>query len=147
MKGGRFDEEDVSNFTGAAVSCFWTMECGGCLPIIQTVQNTPVFLGFPVAQLVKNLPTMWESCIWSLGWEDPLEKGKATHSSILAWRIPWTIVHKVARRWTRLSNFHFHGVGRLFTHSSHCSKQYMFCSVDRVTVSKYICLKFKKRKW
>ena len=37
-----------------------------------------------VAQLVKNLPVMWETCVWSLGWEDPLEKGKATHSSILA---------------------------------------------------------------
>ena len=44
-----------------------------------------------VAQLVKNLPAMQETCIQSLGWEDPLEKGKATHSSILAWRIPWTI--------------------------------------------------------
>ena len=44
-----------------------------------------------VAQLVKNPPAMWETWIRSLGWEDPLEKGKATHSSILAWRIPWTI--------------------------------------------------------
>ena len=44
-----------------------------------------------VAQLVKNLPAMQETWIQSLGWEDPLEKGKATHSSILAWRIPWTI--------------------------------------------------------
>ena len=44
-----------------------------------------------VAQLVKNLPAMWETWVQSLGWEDPLEKGKATHSSILAWRIPWTI--------------------------------------------------------
>ena len=43
-----------------------------------------------VAQLVKNLPAMWETCDQSLGWEDPLEKGKATHYSILAWRIPWT---------------------------------------------------------
>ena len=41
-----------------------------------------------VAQLVKNLPAMWETWIPSLGWEDPLEKEKATHSSILAWRIP-----------------------------------------------------------
>ena len=40
-----------------------------------------------MAQLVKNLPTMWETWVRSLGWEDPLEKGKATHSSILAWRI------------------------------------------------------------
>ena len=44
---------------------------------------------FLVAQLVKNLPTMWETWLQSLGWEDPLEKEKATHSSILAWRIPW----------------------------------------------------------
>ena len=43
-----------------------------------------------VAQTVKNLPAMWETWVRSLGWEDPLEKGKATYSSILAWRIPWT---------------------------------------------------------
>ena len=44
-----------------------------------------------VAQLVKNLPAMQETWVRSLGSEDPLEKGKATHSSILAWRIPWTV--------------------------------------------------------
>ena len=44
-----------------------------------------------VAQLVKNLPAMQETWVLSLGWEDPLEKEKATHSSILAWRIPWTV--------------------------------------------------------
>jgi len=43
-----------------------------------------------VAQTVKNLPAKQETQVWSLGWEDPLEKGMATHSSILAWRIPWT---------------------------------------------------------
>ena len=43
-----------------------------------------------VAQLVKNLPAMRATWVQSLGWEDPLEKGKATHSSILAWRIPWS---------------------------------------------------------
>ena len=43
-----------------------------------------------VAQMVKNLPTMWETQVQSLGQEDPLEKGMATHSIILAWRIPWT---------------------------------------------------------
>ena len=42
-----------------------------------------------IAQLVTNLPTMHETWVQSLDWEDPLEKGKATHSSILAWRIPW----------------------------------------------------------
>ena len=45
----------------------------------------------PVAQLVKNLPAMWETWVQSLSWEDPLEKEKAAHSSILAWRIPWRI--------------------------------------------------------
>ena len=44
-----------------------------------------------VAQLVKNLPAMWEIWVLSLSWEDPLEKGKATHSSIMAWRIPTTV--------------------------------------------------------
>ena len=43
-----------------------------------------------VAQTVKNLPAMQETSVPSLGWEDPLEKGMATHSSILAWEIPWT---------------------------------------------------------
>ena len=72
---------------------------------------TPVFLGFPVAHLVKNLPAMWETWVWSLGREEPLEKGKATHSSVLAWRIPWTIVHGVAKSRTRLRDFHFHLTG------------------------------------
>ena len=44
-----------------------------------------------VAQLVKNLPRMWETWVRSLGWEDPLEKGTAMHSSILAWRIQWNV--------------------------------------------------------
>ena len=44
-----------------------------------------------LAQLVKNPPAMQETWVQSLGWEDPMEKGKATHSSILAWSIPWTV--------------------------------------------------------
>ena len=43
-----------------------------------------------VAQMIKNLPAMRETWVLSLGWDDPLEEGIATHSSILAWRIPWT---------------------------------------------------------
>ena len=43
-----------------------------------------------MAQLVKRHPAMWETWVQSLGWEDPLEKEMATHSSTLAWRIPWT---------------------------------------------------------
>ena len=45
---------------------------------------------FLVAQMVKNLPAMGDTWVQSLGWEDPLEKGMAMYSSILAWRIPWT---------------------------------------------------------
>ena len=44
-----------------------------------------------VAQLVKDLPAIWETWVRSLDWKDPLEKGKLSHSSILAWRIPWTV--------------------------------------------------------
>ena len=60
--------------------------------------------------MVKNPPAMRETQVPSLGWEDPLEKGKATFSRIPAWRIPWTrgpwwaTVHGVAKSWTRLSN-------------------------------------------
>ena len=53
-----------------------------------------------VAQLVKNTPAMQETWVRSLVWEDPLEKGKATYSSILARRLPWTTVHGVAKCWT-----------------------------------------------
>ena len=63
--------------------------------------------------MVKNPPAMWETWVRSLGWEDALEKGTATHSSILAWRIPWTeeagrLVRGVSKSWTQLSDFHFH---------------------------------------
>ena len=53
--------------------------------------SKPAFLWASLlAQIVKNLPAMWETRVLSLGRENPLEKGMATHSSILAWRIPWT---------------------------------------------------------
>ena len=61
-----------------------------------------------MVQTVKSLPTMQETLVQSLGWVDPLEKEMATHSSILAWEIPWTEEpggpYGVAQRWTRLSN-------------------------------------------
>ena len=69
-----------------------------------------------MVQRLKRLPAMWETWVRSLGWEDPLEKEIATHSSILAWRIPWTeelgglesTGHKEsAKSQTRLSNFTF----------------------------------------
>ena len=59
-----------------------------------------------MAQMVKNLPAMWETWVQSLGSEDPLEEGMATHSSILGWRIPmdrgawWAIVHGVSKNQT-----------------------------------------------
>ena len=52
--------------------------------------NSWWFLGFPGASVVRNPSVMQKTWVWSLGWEDPLEKGMATHSSILAWDIPWT---------------------------------------------------------
>ena len=66
-----------------------------------------------VSQLVKNMPPMQETWVRSLGWEDPLEKGKATHTSILAWRIPWTIQsmgsQRVGHDWVTFT-FHFHSL-------------------------------------
>ena len=72
---------------------------------------------FMVAQLVKNPPAMQETWIQSLGWEDPLEK-KATYSSILTWRIPWTVLSTGLQSWTQLGNFHFGIRKTTFTHSS-----------------------------
>ena len=63
-----------------------------------------------VAQLVKNPPAMRETWVWSLGWEDPLEKGTATHSSILAWKIPWTVYcmgsQRVRHNWATFTQFY-----------------------------------------
>ena len=63
--------------------------------------------------MVKHLPAVWKTQVRSLGWEDPLEKEMATHSSTLTWKIPWTeepgraTVHGVAKSQTQLSNFTF----------------------------------------
>ena len=89
-------------------------------------RSTGEGIGYPLqfswaslmVQLVKNPPAMWETWVGdlsgSLGWEDPLEKGMATHSSILAWRIPRTEgpgklqSMGFAKSWTQLSDFLFH---------------------------------------
>ena len=63
--------------------------------------------------MVKNLPTMQETWVWSLGWEDPLEKGKATHSSVLAWRILWT--EEPGRLWCMVSQRFVHDWATLYT--------------------------------
>ena len=69
------------------------------------------YVGFPCGSAGKESACNVGDLVQSLGWEDPLEKGKATHSSILAWRIPWTvIVHGDTKSRTWLSDFHFHCV-------------------------------------
>ena len=92
-----------------------------------------------VAQLVKNLPAMWETWVQSLGWEDPMEKGKATHSSILAWRIPWTTVHGVTQSWTPLSDFHFPQIRDLIRLYP-CQTIYLVC-LSLIGISGYILSK------
>ena len=105
-----------------------------------TVSHGDVFftlyhLASLVAQRVKNPPAMWETWVRSLGWEDSLEKGMATHPSIMAWRIPWTVVHGVAKSWTRLSDFHF-----LFMY--HCLELLFFFLhlISLVSFLLFVCL-------
>ena len=65
-----------------------------------SLQCSTFFIVQLVAQLRKNPFAVWETWVWSLGWEDPLEKRKAAHSSVLAWRIPWTIqLQRVRYNW------------------------------------------------
>ena len=66
----------------------WFNSWVGKMPWRKARLSTPVFLGFPGAQAVKNLLAMWKIWVESLGWEDPLEEDRTIHSSILAWRIP-----------------------------------------------------------
>ena len=93
----------------------WFSQCASPNSSIPgSARSTGEGIGYPlqyfwaslVAQLVKNLPSMQETWVQALGWENPLEEGMATHSSILAWRIPmdrgawWATVHEVAKSWT-----------------------------------------------
>ena len=117
---GNFSKKDVGNIT-----VWWTgpkglfSEGGGQGPkdhgFLVEFQSKFSSLGL-VAQLVKNLPAIRETWVQSLGWEDFLEEGKATHSSILAWRIPWTVQsmgsQRVGHDWaTFTSLFTFHCLG------------------------------------
>ena len=78
--------------------------------ILNTTLNLKILRASLVAQMVKDLPAMQETWVQSLAWEDPLEEGMATHSNILAWRIPKdrgacrAAVHGVAKSQTRLSD-------------------------------------------
>ena len=86
-------------FPGSSVGKESTCSAGdpGSIPGLE--RSAGEGLGYPlqyswaslVAQLVKNMPAMRETWVQFLGWEDPLKKGKVTHSIILAWRIPWTV--------------------------------------------------------
>ena len=108
----------------------YSIICYKCTTWWFTTFKGCTFLVSLVAQLVKNLPAMWETWVRSLAWEDPLEKGMATQSSILAWRIPWTEEpgrlqsmgsQRVGLYWATFT-FHFHtlflwiviGLGKLF---------------------------------
>ena len=105
-------------FPGSSAGKEYTCNAGDLGSISGTGRSSWEGIGYPlqsswaflVAQMVKNPPAMREIWVWSLGWEEPLEEGMATHSSILAWRIPvnrgaWrATVHGVAKSGTRLSD-------------------------------------------
>ena len=80
------------------------------MPIFALIYGRPLYQAFLVAQVVKNPTAMWETRVRPLGWEDHLEKGLATHSSILARKIPWTEEpsglqsRQLQKCWTRLSD-------------------------------------------
>ena len=105
----------VSSFPVSSVGKEYTCNAGdpGLIPGLERFAGEGI--GYPlqyswaslVAHLVKNLSAMRETWVQSLGWEDPLEKGKAVHSSILAWRIPWTVVHGIAKDQIQLRDFRF----------------------------------------
>ena len=100
-------QTQLSDFTFIGVKGFPDGSVGKESGLIPGLERSE-WMGYPlqyswaslVAQLVKNLSAMWETWVQSLAWEDPLEKGTATHPNILAWRIPWT-------PWG-LSHFRFH---------------------------------------
>ena len=88
----------TSGFPGSSVGKESACNAGDPSSIPGLGRFTGEEIGYPfqysyaslVAQLVKN-PPVWETCVRSLGWKDPLEKGKATYTSILTWRISWTV--------------------------------------------------------
>ena len=86
-----------------------------------------------IAQLVKNPPAMQETPVWFLGQEDPLEKGKATHSDLGLENSMDCIVHRVAKSQTRLSNFHFFSLSCTF--QTECC-----CTINRLQYSMSITL-------
>ena len=92
----------VLGFPGSSAGKESACNAGDPSSIPELGRSAGEWLGYPlqyswaslVAQLVKNPPAVWETWVQSLVWEDPLEKGTATHSSILAWKIPWSVCRK-----------------------------------------------------
>ena len=77
---------------------------------MKVISNCKLYVTFPGSPFVKNLPAMRETWVWSLCWVDPLEEGKAAHSSIVAWRTPWTeeprelwfiVLQRAVHNWVR----------------------------------------------
>ena len=89
----------LKGFPGSSAGKESTCDAGDPSSILGSGRSIGEVIGYPfqyswaslLVQLVKNLPAMCETWVQSLGWKDPLEKGKATYSSILAWRNPWII--------------------------------------------------------
>ena len=82
------------------------------IPRIEEPGGLPQAWASLVAQMIKSLPAVWEIRVWSLGWEDAWEKEMATHSSILAWKIPW-MEEPGVQSWSRkeldtTEQLHFH---------------------------------------
>ena len=85
---------------------FWVSSVSLCFLYTFLFHLRYLMVGAQLFIVFSYKPVMWEIWVRSLGWEDPLEKGKAPHSSILSWGIPWT-VHGLTKSWTRLSDFYF----------------------------------------
>ena len=84
-----------------------------------------IYIGFPDSSVDKESACNARDPVWLLGWEDPLEKGKATHSSVLSRRIPWTVAQGVAESQTQLSNFHV--CVFVCVHDSFCHDHAVLC--------------------
>ena len=103
-------------FPSSSVGKEYACNAGDPDSILESGRSTGEGTGYPlqyswaslVAQLVKNLPTLWEVWVWSLGWEEPLEKGKATLHFYGLENSMDCIVHGVTKSRTRLSDFQFH---------------------------------------
>ena len=89
--GPRKGRDPIDSVLQIKSSCLSEQDSGLFIPLISIGINCPsTKKGFPGGSVVKNPPAMQETWVQSLGWEDPLAKRTATHSSILAWRTPWT---------------------------------------------------------